>query len=45
MVAGFRCNVHEASGISCMSELSGKGFTFSAEGYITTYIDVPADAP
>ncbi len=31
-VAGFRCNVQEATGISCMSELTGKGFTFSAEG-------------
>ncbi|MEW5809887.1 MAG: hypothetical protein AB1925_10560 [Actinomycetota bacterium] len=44
-VAGFRCNVQEATGISCLSELSGKGFTFSAEGYTTTYTDVPADAP
>ena len=45
VVAGFRCNVQEASGISCMSELSGKGFTFSAEGYTNTYTDVPAEAP
>lgn len=44
-VAGFRCNVQEATGISCLSELSGKGFTFSADGYTTAYTDVPADAP
>lgn len=45
VVAGFRCNVQEASGISCMSELTGKGFTFSAEGSTMTYTDVPPDAP
>ena len=44
-VAGFRCNVQEATGISCLSELSGKGFTFSADGFTMTYTDVPADAP
>lgn len=44
-VAGFRCNVQEATGISCLSELSGKGFTFSNESYTTTYTDVPAGAP
>ncbi|KMO75456.1 hypothetical protein [Mycolicibacterium chlorophenolicum] len=44
-VAGFRCNVQEATGISCLSELSGRGFTFSADGYTTAYTDVPADAP
>ncbi len=44
-VAGFRCNVQEASGVSCLSELSGKGFTFSADGFVTAYTDVPADAP
>ncbi|TRW82413.1 hypothetical protein FK535_13580 [Mycolicibacterium sp. 018/SC-01/001] len=44
-VAGFRCNVQEASGVSCLSELSGKGFTFSADGFTTAYTDVPADAP
>lgn len=41
--AGFRCNVQEA-GVSCMSEKSGKGFTFSAEGYTPHYTDVPATA-
>ncbi|VEG55378.1 Uncharacterised protein [Mycolicibacterium aurum] len=43
--AGFRCNVQEATGISCQSEFSGKGFTFSAEGFVPGYTDVPADAP
>jgi hypothetical protein len=42
--AGFRCNVQE-SGVSCLSETSGKGFTFSAEGYTPQYTDVPANAP
>lgn len=40
-VAGFRCNVQETSGISCLSELTGKGFTFSADGYTFTYSDLP----
>jgi hypothetical protein len=43
-VAGFRCNVQEA-GVSCASELTGNGFTFSAEGYAPQYTDVPAKAP
>lgn len=43
--AGFRCNVQEVSGISCASEQSGKGFTFSAEGFTARYTDVPAGAP
>lgn len=40
-VAGFRCNVQEASGVSCGSESSGKGFTFATDGYQLTYTDVP----
>ena len=40
-VAAFRCNVQEASGISCLSEKSGKGFTFSADGYTLQYTDLP----
>jgi hypothetical protein len=44
-VADFRCNVQEATGISCRSEVSGGGFTFSADGFTTTYTDVPVDAP
>ncbi|AFM17575.1 hypothetical protein Mycch_2814 [Mycolicibacterium chubuense NBB4] len=43
--AGFRCNVQESTGISCVSEFSGHGFTFSADGYTPHYTDVPADAP
>jgi hypothetical protein len=39
-VATFRCNVQEASGISCLSEKSGKGFTFSADGYTFQYTDL-----
>jgi hypothetical protein len=42
--AGFRCNVQE-SGVSCMSERTGKGFTFSDDGVVPQYTDVPADAP
>jgi hypothetical protein len=42
--AGFRCNVQE-SGVSCLSEASGKGFTFSAEGFTPRYTDVPSGAP
>ncbi|KHO25454.1 hypothetical protein QQ44_14005 [Mycolicibacterium setense] len=40
-VAGFRCNVQEQSGVSCVRELTGRGFTFSAEGYTLNYTDVP----
>ena len=42
--AGFRCNVQD-SGVSCQSEASGKGFTFSADGFTLQYTDVPAGAP
>jgi hypothetical protein len=44
-VAGFRCNVQEQTGVSCLSETSGKGFTFSPDGFVPQYTDVPADAP
>lgn len=37
--AGFRCNVQE-TGVSCQSEASGKGFTFSADGFTPHYTDV-----
>ena len=43
-VAGFRCNVQEAFGVSCLNERSGRGFTFSADGYAPQYTDVPAGA-
>ncbi len=45
IVARFRCNVQEATGVSCVSEDSGSGFTFSAEGFLPTYTEVPVDAP
>lgn len=44
-VGGFRCNVQEATGISCLSERSGRGFTFSDEGFAPRYTDVPPGAP
>ena len=43
--AGFRCNVQEATGVSCVSEFSGEGFTFSPDGLVPQYTDVPAEAP
>ena len=45
IVARFRCNVQEATGVSCLSEQSGAGFTFSADGYAPQYTEVPLDAP
>lgn len=42
IVAGFRCNVQEATGISCASEVSGKGFTFSTDGFTLQYTDLSA---
>jgi hypothetical protein len=42
IVSGFRCNVQEATGISCASEVTGKGFTFSADGVTLQYTDLPA---
>lgn len=42
IVAGFRCNVQEATGVSCASEYTGKGFTFSADGVAFQYTDLPA---
>jgi hypothetical protein len=45
IAARFRCNVQEATGVSCMSEQSGKGFNFSADGFQPTYSEVPVDAP
>ena len=41
--AAFRCNVQEA-GVSCLSETSGKGFTFSSDGFTPQYTEVPASA-
>ena len=42
IASGFRCNVQETTGISCASEITGKGFTFSADGFTDQYTDVPA---
>lgn len=38
--AGFRCNVQDV-GISCLSEETDKGFTFSSAGVSWQYTDVP----
>ncbi len=43
--AGFRCNVQKATGVSCLSEFSDKGFTFSSDGFAPQYTDVPVGAP
>jgi hypothetical protein len=43
--ARFRCNLQESKGVSCLSEASGKGFTFSADGFDLRYSEVPLDAP
>jgi hypothetical protein len=45
VVAGFRCNIQEASGVSCLSEQSADGFTFSADAFTLQYTEVPLDAP
>jgi hypothetical protein len=42
IVSGFRCNVQEATGISCASEVTGKGFTFSADAFTWEYTNLPA---
>ena len=39
--AGFRCNTQQEIGISCVSEQTGKGFTFSNSGVSWQYTDVP----
>lgn len=45
IVARFRCNIQESTGVSCLSEQSGNGFTFSADGFAPQYTEVPLDAP
>lgn len=42
--AGFRCNVTEAHGISCLSESSGAGFTFDGETFEPVYTDIAPSA-
>ncbi|SBS79017.1 conserved hypothetical protein [uncultured Mycobacterium sp.] len=39
--AGFHCNSQQNVGISCVSEQTGKGFTFSNTGVSWQYTDVP----
>jgi hypothetical protein len=39
--AGFHCNTQKEIGISCVSEQTGKGFTFSNTGVSWQYTDVP----
>jgi len=39
--AGFRCNFQQEAGISCISDETDKGFTFSASGAGWQYTDVP----
>jgi hypothetical protein len=45
ITARFRCNIQEAKGVSCLSEQSGLGFTFSADEFLPQYSEVPPDAP
>jgi hypothetical protein len=45
IAARFRCNIQEATGLSCLSEQSGNGFTFNADGFQPQYTEVPVDAP
>jgi hypothetical protein len=39
--AGFRCNVQQEAGISCASDHTDKGFTFTTAGAGWQYTDVP----
>lgn len=39
--AGFRCNVQEQVGVSCLSEEAESGFTFAADKFSWQYTDVP----
>jgi hypothetical protein len=38
--AGFRCNVQQEAGISCVSDETDKGFTFTASGATWKYTEV-----
>mgnify|MGYP001806550158 CR=1 FL=1 len=38
--AGFRCNVQQEVGVSCVSDQTGNGFTFSNTGVSWQYTDV-----
>jgi hypothetical protein len=39
--AGFRCNIQDL-GVSCLSETSKQGFTFSTDDFTPSYTDLPA---
>jgi len=39
--AGFRCNVQEKAGVSCLSEEADTGFTFASDKFSWQYTDVP----
>jgi len=39
--AGFRCNVQEQVGVSCLSEEDDTGFTFAADKVSWQYTDLP----
>ena len=45
IAARFRCNIQETTGVSCVSEDSGLGFTFSSDEFRPQYTEVPLDAP
>ncbi len=45
IAARFRCNIQEATGVSCASEQSGAGFTFSGDEFSPQYTEVALDAP
>lgn len=45
IAARFRCNIQEETGVSCLSEQSGLGFTFSGDEFRSQYTEVPLDAP
>lgn len=39
--AGFRCNISEQAGVSCLSEEAENGFTFAADKVSWQYTDLP----
>jgi hypothetical protein len=45
IAARFRCNIQETTGVSCLSEQSGLGFTFSSDEFRPQYTEVPLGTP
>jgi hypothetical protein len=45
IAALFRCNTQEMTGVSCVSEQSGMGFTFNSDEFRPQYTEVPLDTP